>query len=54
MNTPELMTKEEVKSNRSRLMDFPRNVWKSVFRIMKGALVGWGKLDRTASVGKKP
>ena len=32
MNTPELMTKEEVKSNRSRLMDFPRNVWKSVFR----------------------
>ncbi len=32
MNTPELMTKEGTKSNRSRLMDFPRNVWKSVFR----------------------
>lgn len=26
-------------------------VWKSVFRVMKGALVGWGKLDRTATVG---
>ena len=29
-------------------------VWKSIFRIMKGALVGWGKLDRTASVSKTP
>ncbi len=29
-------------------------VWKSIFRIMKGALVGWGKLDRTAMVGKAP
>ncbi len=27
-------------------------VWKSIYRIMKGALVGWGKLDRTAMVGK--
>ena len=29
-------------------------VWKSIFRIMKGALVGWGKLDRTATVGTTP
>ena len=29
-------------------------VWKSIFRIMKGALVGWGKLDRTATVGSAP
>ncbi len=26
-------------------------VWKSIFRAAKGALVGWGKLDRTATVG---
>ena len=25
-------------------------VWKSIFRALKGALVGWGKLERTASV----
>jgi cellulose synthase/poly-beta-1,6-N-acetylglucosamine synthase-like glycosyltransferase/peptidoglycan/xylan/chitin deacetylase (PgdA/CDA1 family)/spore germination protein YaaH len=29
-------------------------VWKSIFRVMKGALVGWGKLDRTATVGTTP
>ena len=29
-------------------------VWKSIFRAMKGALVGWGKLDRTATVGTTP
>jgi cellulose synthase/poly-beta-1,6-N-acetylglucosamine synthase-like glycosyltransferase/peptidoglycan/xylan/chitin deacetylase (PgdA/CDA1 family)/spore germination protein YaaH len=29
-------------------------VWKSIFRIMKGALVGWGKLDRSATVGATP
>jgi cellulose synthase/poly-beta-1,6-N-acetylglucosamine synthase-like glycosyltransferase len=26
-------------------------VWKSLFRVAKGALVGWGKLDRTATMG---
>jgi glycosyltransferase involved in cell wall biosynthesis len=25
-------------------------VWKSIYRVCKGAFVGWGKLDRTASV----
>jgi cellulose synthase/poly-beta-1,6-N-acetylglucosamine synthase-like glycosyltransferase/peptidoglycan/xylan/chitin deacetylase (PgdA/CDA1 family)/spore germination protein YaaH len=25
-------------------------VWKSIFRAIRGALVGWGKLDRTGSV----
>jgi len=25
-------------------------VWKSIFRALKGALVGWGKLERTATV----
>jgi cellulose synthase/poly-beta-1,6-N-acetylglucosamine synthase-like glycosyltransferase/peptidoglycan/xylan/chitin deacetylase (PgdA/CDA1 family)/spore germination protein YaaH len=25
-------------------------IWKAIFRAVKGALVGWGKLDRTASV----
>ncbi len=25
-------------------------IWRSIFRALKGALVGWGKLERTASV----
>ena len=25
-------------------------VWKAILRALKGAWVGWGKLDRTASV----
>jgi peptidoglycan-N-acetylglucosamine deacetylase len=25
-------------------------IWKALFRAVKGALVGWGKLERTASV----
>jgi hypothetical protein len=25
-------------------------IWRSIFRAFKGALVGWGKLERTASV----
>ena len=29
-------------------------VCKSIFRIMKGALVGWGKLDRSATAMSPP
>ena len=29
-------------------------VWKSIVRVMKGAFVGWGKLERTATVGTTP
>ena len=25
-------------------------IWKAIFRAIKGALVSWGKLERTASV----
>jgi hypothetical protein len=25
-------------------------IWKAILRAVKGALVGWGKLERTASV----
>jgi hypothetical protein len=25
-------------------------IWKAIFRALKGAWVGWGKLERTASV----
>jgi hypothetical protein len=25
-------------------------IWKAIFRAIKGAWVGWGKLDRTANV----
>jgi hypothetical protein len=25
-------------------------IWKAIFRAIKGAWVGWGKLERTASV----
>ena len=28
-------------------------VWKSILRVFKGALVGWGKLERTATVSSR-